>query len=115
MIKKMELKLINGQFKMVPKEIPNRPSMELIPYFCKELKLSKKCMIKIEELKKKALKKTSISEMGMVPKTFVVSLIYISSVLCKEARSQREICTVTATSELSIRKGSKYICDLLKI
>lgn len=105
----------SGKIQLVKDQVPNKSSIELIPYFCEELDLSKDCQNKIVELKEKVFKKRGLSQMGMMPRTFVGSLIYISSTMCSERRSQREIAVALESTEVSIRKGTKKLTKFLEL
>jgi len=72
---------------------------EVVLHFCRKLDLSEKVVDRTLSLwgkiKDKNLRETD--------KTILASLIYISSILCKETRSQREIGNILGISDVSIR------------
>ena len=111
----MELQIIEGNIKLVKREIPKKPSVELIPFFCNELNLSKDCIKKSREIAEDTLRKKGYSELGMTPRTFVASVIYVSSIMCKESRSQSQVASATETSEVSIKKGYQKIAEMLDV
>ena len=103
------------------RDISHRLQLKLLPTipqdyvsrFCSQLTLSSDVQIKAREILKKALNKELVSGRG--PTGMAAAAIYISSVLCQERRTQREISEVSSVTEVTIRNRYKEIVNELNI
>ncbi|HIH28172.1 MAG TPA: transcription initiation factor IIB, partial [Thermoplasmata archaeon] len=81
--------------------------------FCSELKLSGDVQAKAIEILKDAADKELTSGRG--PTGVAAASIYISSILCGERRTQREVADVAGVTEVTIRNRYKELAERLDI
>ena len=93
------------------KEI-GRPQ-DYVQRFCSELKLSGEVQSKAAEILKDASEKELTSGRG--PTGVAAAAIYISSILCNERRTQREVADVAGVTEVTIRNRYKELTEKLGI
>jgi len=99
--RKLELKLL-----------PTAPQ-DYISRFCSQLKLSNDVQAKTIEILKKASSEELTSGRG--PTGLAAAALYISSVLCGERRTQREVAEVAGVTEVTIRNRYKELARELDI
>ncbi|MBN2600286.1 MAG: transcription initiation factor IIB, partial [Candidatus Thermoplasmatota archaeon] len=86
---------------------------DYISRFCSELKLSGDVQAKAIEILKDAADKELTSGRG--PTGVAAASIYISSILCGERRTQREVADVAGVTEVTIRNRYKELAERLDI
>ena len=94
------------------KLMPTRPQ-DYVQRFCSELKLSGEVQSKTAETLKDASEKELTSGRG--PTGVAAAAIYISSILCNERRTQREVAGVAGVTEVTIRNRYKELTEKLGI
>ena len=94
------------------KLMPTRPQ-DYVSRFCSELKLSGEAQAKATDILKDASKKELTSGRG--PTGVAAAAIYISSILCNERRTQREVADVAGVTEVTIRNRYKELTEKLGI
>ena len=94
------------------KNMPTTPQ-DYIARFCSELRLSSNVQSKTMEILKEAKEKRLLSGRG--PAGAAAASIYISSLICREPKTQREIADVAGVTEVSIRNRYKEIAEKLDI
>ena len=94
------------------KLMPTSPQ-DYISRFCSELKLSGDVQAKAIEILKDAADKELTSGRG--PTGVAAASIYISSILCGERRTQREVADVAGVTEVTIRNRYKELAERLDI
>ncbi|MDK2782335.1 MAG: transcription initiation factor [Archaeoglobi archaeon] len=94
------------------KLLPTSP-IDYIPRFCSALGLSSRVQQKAIEILKQAQEKELTSGRG--PTGVAAAAIYISSVLCGERRTQREVAEVAGITEVTIRNRYKELAEKLDI
>ena len=94
------------------KLMPTSPQ-DYISRFCSELKLSGDVQSKSIEILKDAADKELTSGRG--PTGVAAASIYISSILCGERRTQREVADVAGVTEVTIRNRYKELAERLDI
>jgi len=94
------------------KLMPTRPQ-DYVSRFCSELKLSGEAQAKAMDILKDASKKELTSGRG--PTGVAAAAIYISSILCNERRTQREVADVAGVTEVTIRNRYKELTEKLGI
>ena len=92
--------------------MPTSPQ-DYISRFCSELKLSGDVQAKSIEILKDAADKELTSGRG--PTGVAAASIYISSILCGERRTQREVADVAGVTEVTIRNRYKELAERLDI
>jgi transcription initiation factor TFIIB len=92
--------------------LPTMPQ-DYISRFCNKLNLSNDVQVKTIEILKKALDKELTSGRG--PTGLAAAAIYISSILCGEHRTQREVSEISGVTEVTIRNRYKEIVYELDI
>ena len=92
--------------------MPTSPQ-DYISRFCSELKLSGDVQAKAIEILKEAADKELTSGRG--PTGVAAASIYISSILCGERRTQREVADVAGVTEVTIRNRYKELAERLDI
>jgi len=92
--------------------MPTSPQ-DYISRFCSELKLSGDAQAKSIEILKDAADKELTSGRG--PTGVAAASIYISSILCGERRTQREVADVAGVTEVTIRNRYKELAERLDI
>ena len=94
------------------KLLPTSPE-DYISRFCNELKLSNEVQAKtLEILKQAAENKLTV---GRGPTGNAAAALYISSILCSERRTQREIADITGVTDVTVRNRYKEIIKKLDI
>jgi transcription initiation factor TFIIB len=81
--------------------------------FCSELKLSQKVKEKSLEILKKSIEQELTSGRG--PVGLAAAAIYISTVLCDEKRTQRQVAETAGVTEVTIRNRYREIVKKLDI
>ncbi len=94
------------------KLMPTSP-LDYIGRFCSELKLSSEVQAKCSELIKQADERELTSGRG--PTGIAAAVIYISSILLHERRTQREVADIAGVTEVTIRNRYKELADELGI
>src|SRR5512136_233695 len=94
------------------KLMPTKPQ-DYVSRFCSELKLSGEVQSKAAEILKDAAKKELTSGRG--PTGVAAAAIYISSILCNERRTQREVADIAGVTEVTIRNRYKELTEKLGI
>ncbi len=94
-------------------EIPPINPMEFIPRFSNALNLSGSAQKKAIELMQKAYEKGLTSGRG--PTGLAAAVVYISSVLMNERRTQREISEAAGVTEVTIRNRYKELIEKLEL
>ena len=94
------------------KLMPTKPQ-DYVQRFCSELKLSGEVQTKAAEILKDASDKELTSGRG--PTGVAAAAIYISSILCNERRTQREVADVAGVTEVTIRNRYKELTEKLGI
>jgi transcription initiation factor TFIIB len=94
------------------KLMPTKPQ-DYISRFCSELKLSGEVQSKAADILKDAAKKELTSGRG--PTGVAAAAIYISSILCNERRTQREVADIAGVTEVTIRNRYKELTEKLGI
>ncbi|MBA3044270.1 transcription initiation factor IIB [archaeon] len=94
------------------KLMPTAPE-DYISRFCSELKLSGDVQIKANEILKQAAEKELTSGRG--PTGVAAAAIYVSSIICNERKTQREVADVAGVTEVTIRNRYKELTEKLKI
>ena len=92
--------------------LPTVPQ-DYISRFCGQLNLSTDVQVKAIEILKKALSEELTSGRG--PTGMAAAAIYISSVLCGERRTQRDVSEVAGVTEVTIRNRYKELAHKLDI
>ena len=87
--------------------------LTFIARFCSELKLSRKVVEKSSDILKEVIERELISGRG--PVGVAAAVIYISTVLCDEKRTQKQIANVAGVTEVTIRNRYKEIAEILDI
>jgi transcription initiation factor TFIIB len=91
--------------------VPN--PLAYVTRFCNQLEVSQKVKNKSIEIIREASEKELISGRG--PTGVAAAAIYISTVLCKEKKTQREISDVARVTEVTIRNRYKELAKKLGI
>jgi len=94
------------------KLMPTKPQ-DYVSRFCSELKLSGEVQSRAVEILKEAQDKELTSGRG--PTGVAAAAIYISSILCNERRTQREVADVAGVTEVTIRNRYKELTEKLGI
>src|SRR2546426_690904 len=94
------------------KLMPTKPQ-DYVSRFCSELKLSGEVQSRAVEILKDAQDKELTSGRG--PTGVAAAAIYISSILCNERRTQREVADVAGVTEVTIRNRYKELTEKLGI
>lgn len=86
------------------------PSL-FVQRFGSKLELSQKCISKAMEIIRIIKDKQAFS--GKNPQTLVASALYVASLICNEKRKQRDVANITGVIEVTIRKRSRVIMEIL--
>ena len=92
--------------------MPTKPQ-DYVSRFCSELRLPGEVQSKAAEILKDAAKKELISGRG--PTGVAAAAIYVSSILCNERRTQREVADIAGVTEVTIRNRYKELTEKLGI
>ncbi len=116
-VARMPRKEIGRNYRFVSRELelkllPTMPK-DYIARFCSELKLSNSVQMKTLEILEHAAHKELTSGRG--PTGLAAASMYISSVLCGERRTQREVADVAGVTEVTIRNRYKELALKLDI
>jgi transcription initiation factor TFIIB len=116
-IAQMPRKEIGRNYRYVSRELelklmPTAPK-DYISRFCSELKLSNNVHIKTLEILGHAANQELTSGRG--PTGLAAASLYISSVLCGERRTQREVAEIAGVTEVTIRNRYKELAQKLDI
>ena len=98
--------------KLQLKLLPTTPQ-DYISRFCSQLKLSNDVQVKTIEILKHAAGKELTSGRG--PTGLAAAALYISSVICGERRTQREVAEIAGVTEVTIRNRYKELAKKLDI
>jgi transcription initiation factor TFIIB len=90
--------------------MPTSPQ-DYISRFCSELKLSGDVQTKTIDILKQADQKELTSGRG--PTGVAAAAVYISSILCNERRTQREVADIAGVTEVTIRNRYKELTEKL--
>jgi len=94
------------------KLMPTKPQ-DYVQRFCSQLKLSGEVQNRGADILKDASDKELTSGRG--PTGVAAAAIYISSILCNERRTQREVADVAGVTEVTIRNRYKELTEKLGI
>jgi len=94
------------------KLIPTSP-IDYIPRFCSGLNLHAEVQSKSVEILRQAIEKDLTSGCG--PTGVAAAAIYISSILCRDRRTQRDVAEVAGVTEVTIRNRYKELAEQLDI
>ena len=94
------------------KLMPTKPQ-DYVQRFCSELKLTGEVQAKAADILKDASEKELTSGRG--PTGVAAAAIYISSILCNERRTQREVADIAGVTEVTIRNRYKELTEKLGI
>jgi len=113
----MSRKEIGRNYRYVSRELelklmPTAPK-DYISRFCSELKLSNIVQAKTLEILGHAANHELTSGRG--PTGLAAASLYISSVLCGERRTQREVAEISGVTEVTIRNRYKELVQKLDI
>jgi len=116
-VSRVSRKEIGRTYRFIARELklkllPTSP-IDYVPRFCSALGLSSKVQQKAIEILKQAQEKELTSGRG--PTGVAAAAIYISSVLCGERRTQREVAEVAGITEVTIRNRYKELAEKLDI
>ncbi len=116
-IAQMPRKEIGRNYRYVSRELelklmPTAPK-DYISRFCGELKLSNNVQTKTLEILGHAANQELTSGRG--PTGLAAASLYISSVLCGERRTQREVAEIAGVTEVTIRNRYKELAQKLDI
>jgi transcription initiation factor TFIIB len=116
-IAQMPRKEIGRNYRYVSRELelklmPTAPK-DYISRFCSELKLSNNVQAKTLEILSHAANQELTSGRG--PTGLAAASLYISSVLCGERRTQREVAEIAGVTEVTIRNRYKELAQKLDI
>jgi len=116
-IAQISRKEIGRNYRYVSRELalklmPTAPK-DYISRFCSELKLSGNVQAKTLEILGHAVNQELTSGRG--PTGLAAASLYISSVLCGERRTQREVAAIAGVTEVTIRNRYKELAQKLDI
>jgi len=116
-VAQMSRKEIGRNFRYVSRELelkllPTAPR-DYVSRFCSGLKLSNDVQIKTLEILRHAANQELMSGRG--PTGLAAASLYISSVLCGEQRTQREVAQIAGVTEVTIRNRYKELIQKLDI
>jgi len=113
----LKRKDIGRTYRFISRELKlriNVPTpLSYVSRFCSELKLSRKVVEKSSDILKEVIERELISGRG--PVGVAAAVIYISTVLCDEKRTQKQIANVSGVTEVTIRNRYKEITEILDI
>lgn len=117
LIAQISRKEIGRNYRYVSRELslklmPTTPK-DYISRFCNELKLSSNVQAKTLEILGHAVNQELTSGRG--PTGLAAASLYISSVLCGERRTQREVAEIAGVTEVTIRNRYKELAQKLDI
>jgi transcription initiation factor TFIIB len=117
LIAQMPRKEIGRNYRYVSRELelklmPTAPK-DYVSRFCSELKLSNNVQTKTLEILGCAVNQELTSGRG--PTGLAAASLYISSVLCGERRTQREVAEIAGVTEVTIRNRYKELAQKLDI
>ena len=117
MIAQMPRKEIGRNYRYISRELelklmPTAPK-DYISRFCSALKLSSTVQVKTLEILAYAANQELTSGRG--PTGLAAASLYISSVLCGERRTQREVAEIAGVTEVTIRNRYKELAQKLNI
>jgi transcription initiation factor TFIIB len=117
LIAQISRKEIGRNYRYVSRELalklmPTTPK-DYISRFCSELKLSNNVQAKTLEILGHAVNQELTSGRG--PTGLAAASLYISSVLCGERRTQREVAEIAGVTEVTIRNRYKELAQKLDI
>ena len=117
LIAQISRKEIGRNYRYVSRELalklmPTTPK-DYISRFCSELKLSSNVQAKTLEILGHAVNQELTSGRG--PTGLAAASLYISSVLCGERRTQREVAEIAGVTEVTIRNRYKELAQKLDI
>jgi len=98
--------------KLSLKLLPTTPQ-DYVSRFCSQLKLSNDVQVQTITILKRAAKKELTSGRG--PTGLAAAAVYISSVVCNERRTQREVAEIAGVTEVTIRNRYKELAKRLDI
>ncbi len=116
-VSRVSRKEIGRTYRFISRELglklmPTSP-IEYIPRFCSRLNLHGEVQYKGVEILRQAAEKELTSGRG--PTGVAAAAIYLSSILCGDHRTQREVAEVTGVSEVTIRNRYKELAEQLDI
>ncbi|HER45628.1 MAG TPA: transcription initiation factor IIB, partial [Thermoplasmatales archaeon] len=116
-VAQMPRKEIGRNYRYVSRELelklmPTAPK-DYVSRFCSELKLSNHVQTKTLEILEHAAHQELTSGRG--PTGLAAASLYISSVLCGERRTQREVAGIAGVTEVTIRNRYKELAQKLDI
>ncbi len=116
-VSRVSRKEIGRTYRFISRELglklmPTSP-IDYIPRFCSGLNLHGEVQSKGVEILRQAAEKELTSGRG--PTGVAAAAIYISSILCGERRTQREVAEVAGVTEVTIRNRYKELAEQLDI
>ncbi len=116
-VSRVSRKEIGRTYRFISRELglklmPTSP-IDYVPRFCSGLNLKGEVQSKAVEILRQASEKELTSGRG--PTGVAAAAIYISSILCGERRTQREVAEVAGVTEVTIRNRYKELAEELDI
>ncbi len=116
-VSRVSRKEIGRTYRFISRELglklmPTSP-IDYVPRFCSGLSLKGEVQSKAVEILRQAAEKELTSGRG--PTGVAAAAIYISSILCGERRTQREVANVAGVTEVTIRNRYKELAEELDI
>lgn len=116
-VSRVSRKEIGRTYRFISRELglklmPTSP-IDYIPRFCSGLNLHGEVQSKSVEILRQAAEKELTSGRG--PTGVAAAAIYISSILCGDRRTQREVAEVAGVTEVTIRNRYKELAEQLDI
>jgi transcription initiation factor TFIIB len=116
-VSRVSRKEIGRTYRFISRELglklmPTSP-IDYVPRFCSGLELKGEVQGKAVEILRRAMEEELTSGRG--PTGVAAAAIYISSILCGERRTQREVADVAGVTEVTIRNRYKELAEELDI
>jgi transcription initiation factor TFIIB len=116
-VSRVSRKEIGRTYRFISRELglklmPTSP-IDYVPRFCSGLSLKGEVQSRAVEILRQAAEKELTSGRG--PTGVAAAAIYISSILCGERRTQREVANVAGVTEVTIRNRYKELAEELDI
>ena len=116
-VSRVSRKEIGRTYRFISRELglklmPTSP-IDYVPRFCSGLELKGEVQSRAVEIIRKAMEEELTSGRG--PTGVAAAAIYISSILCGERRTQREVADVAGVTEVTIRNRYKELAEELDI
>ncbi len=116
-VSRVSRKEIGRTYRFISRElglmlVPTSP-IDYIPRFCSGLNLRGRVQFKAVEILRQATEKELTSGRG--PTGLAAAAIYISTIICGERRTQREVAEIAGVTEVTIRNRYKELAEELDI